>query len=134
AINDEMRGELLTELECLARTRSVRAVVITGNGSAFCAGGDIRAMKERMDAPLEEVAFNGWARQQQTHKLLTTLHALPKPVIAAVNGPSTGLGADLAMACDFVLAAPESTFSWNYVNRGLIPDGGVMHFLPRRVG
>jgi len=134
AINDEMRNELLVELERLARNRSVPAVVITGNGSAFCAGGDIRAMKERMNAPLEDVAFNGWSRQQQTHKLLTTLHSLPKPVIAAVNGPCTGLGADLAMACDFVIATPEATFSWNYVSRGLIPDGGGMYFLPRRVG
>lgn len=134
AIDDGMRAELLSAVERAGTDRAVRVVIITGNGPAFCAGGDIRAMRERMQAPLEEVGFNGWSRQQQTHKLLTTLYALPKPVIAAVNGPCTGLGADLAMACDFVLASNASTFAWNYVLRGLIPDGGGMYFLPRRIG
>lgn len=134
AIDDSMRAVLLSEVERAGADRAVRAVILTGNGAAFCAGGDIRAMRERMKAPLEEVAFNGWFRQQQTHKLLTTIHGLPKPVISAVNGPCTGLGADLAMACDFVIAAPQATFAWNYVLRGLIPDGGGMYFLPRRIG
>jgi len=134
AIDDAMRAQLLSEVDRAGADRAVRAVIVTGNGPAFCAGGDIRAMRARMQAPLEEVGFNGWSRQQQTHKLLTTLYALPKPVIAAVNGPCTGLGADLAMACDFVIASSASTFAWNYVLRGLIPDGGGMYFLPRRVG
>ena len=134
AIDDSMRAVLLSEVERAGADRAVRAVILTGNGAAFCAGGDIRAMRERREAPIEEVGFNGWSRQQQTHKLLTTLSALPKPVIAAVNGPCSGLGADLAMACDFVVAANTSSFAWNYVLRGLIPDGGGMYFLPRRVG
>jgi len=80
------------------------------------------------------VAFNGWQRQQRTHQAVTTLHAFGKPTIAAVNGAATGLGADMALCCDFVLAAESATFAMTYILRGLIPDGGGMYFLPRRVG
>jgi len=62
------------------------------------------------------------------------LHELSVPTIAAVNGPAAGLGADLALACDFVIASREAFFVFSYVMRGLIPDGGGMYFLPRRVG
>jgi len=135
AVNDDMRGELMAALDRVNRDDGVRALVLTGAGKAFCAGGDIRAMQQRMQAPAGEVAYNGWARQQRTHHALAALHDLPKPTIAAVNGASTGLGTDLAMACDFVIASePHASFAWNYVLRGLIPDGGGMYFLPRRVG
>jgi len=135
AIDDAMRADLVRALDAVERDDAVRALVVTGAGKAFCAGGDIRAMRDRMQAPAGEVAYNGWARQQRTHHALTRLHALPKPTIAAVNGASTGLGADLAMACDFVIASEaHASFAWNYVVRGLIPDGGGMYFLPRRVG
>jgi len=134
AIDDDLRAVLNGVLDAASRDPAVRAVVITGAGKAFCAGGDIRAMKERAAAPADQVAFNGWSRQQRTHHTIAALHNLPKPVIAAVNGAATGLGADLAICCDFVMAAASATFAWNYVLRGLIPDGGGMYFLPRRVG
>jgi enoyl-CoA hydratase/carnithine racemase len=134
AVDDAMRAELVEALEQVARDSAVKALVLTGNGKAFCAGGDIRAMQQRMQAPASQVAFNGWSRQQRTHHALVALHTLPKPTIAAVNGASTGLGSDLAMACDFVIASEYASFAWNYVLRGLIPDGGGMYFLPRRIG
>jgi enoyl-CoA hydratase/carnithine racemase len=59
---------------------------------------------------------------------------MPKPVIAAVNGPASGLGADIALACDFVLASDNATFAWSYIKRGIVADGGGLYFLPRRVG
>src|SRR3954452_16351377 len=62
------------------------------------------------------------------------LHTMPKPVIAAVNGAASGLGADTALACDFIIASEWATFTWSYIHRGIIPDGGGMYFLPRRVG
>lgn len=135
AINDDMRAELMAALDRVNRDDAARALVVTGSGKAFCAGGDIRAMQQRMQAAAGEVAYNGWARQQRTHHAITALHTLVKPTIAAVNGASTGLGTDLAMACDFVVASEtHASFAWNYVLRGLIPDGGGMYFLPRRVG
>ena len=134
ALNDSMREDLLTALRQAAYDTSVKALIITGSGQAFCAGGDISAMKERAGAPAGEIAFNGWSRQQKTHQTIAFLHAFPKPVVAAVNGAATGLGADLALSCDFIVASDEATFAWSYVLRGLIPDGGGMYFLPRRVG
>ena len=59
---------------------------------------------------------------------------MPKPMIAAVNGPAFGLGADLALACDFIIASENAVFCWSYIERAVIPDGGGMYFLPRRVG
>ena len=134
AINDEMRIDLIAKLDALSRDDNVRALVITGNGEAFCAGGDIKSMQQRLQAEPGKVAFNGWQRQQRTHHAITTLHAFGKPTIAAVNGAATGLGADLAFCCDFVLASESANFAMTYIARGLIPDGGGMYFLPRRVG
>ena len=91
-------------------------------------------MKERLKAPANEVAFNGWRRQGQTHKSVALLHGLPKPVIAAVNGAAAGLGCDMALACDFIVASEQASFIMSFVKRGLVSDGGGMYFLPRRVG
>ena len=134
AINDDMRVELIARLDLLARDDSVRALVITGNGEAFCAGGDIKAMQARLAADPGKIGFNGWQRQQRTHQAVTTLHGFGKPTIAAVNGAATGLGADIAMCCDFVIMSETASFAMTYILRGLIPDGGGMYFLPRRVG
>jgi enoyl-CoA hydratase/carnithine racemase len=134
ALNDDLRGQLVSALERASADREIRALVLTGNGKAFCAGGDIAAMAKRLETPLGEVGFNGWSRQQQVHHSQSLLHNLPMPTIAAVNGAAAGLGADTALACDFVIASRDATFTWSYIHRGLIPDGGSIYFLPRRVG
>ena len=134
AVNDAMRADMITVFDWADRDPAVRAIVVTGSGKGFCAGGDIAAMRERLAAPIGQVAMNGWNRQRRTHHLLTLLHGIPKPTIAAVNGAAAGLGCDLALCCDFVVASREATFVMSYVLRGLIPDGGGMYFLPRRVG
>ena len=134
AINDAVRAELIEALEQASRDDAVRAVVLTGRGKGFCAGGDIGAMRDRLEAPPGRVAINGWNRQQRTHRAITTLHGLGKPTIAAVNGAAAGLGCDLALCCDFIVASEEAVFVMSYVLRGLIPDGGGLYFLPRRVG
>lgn len=134
AISDAMRSELTSALQSLARDAGVRALVLTGSGKGFCAGGDVEGMRRRMEAPAGEVGFNGWSRQQHVHHTVSLLFDMPKPTIAAVNGAAAGLGADMAMSCDFVIASEEASFTWSYIKRGLIPDGGGMYFLPRRVG
>jgi enoyl-CoA hydratase/carnithine racemase len=134
AIDDELRSQLISALEGIAADDAIRALVLTGNGRAFCAGGDISAMEKRMHAPSGEVAFRGWSRQQRVHYAQSLLHALPMPTIAAVNGPAAGLGADIALACDFIVASSDASFAWSYISRGLVPDGGGMYLLPRRVG
>ena len=134
AMNDALRAEFVEALEGLVRNREARALVLTGNGKGFCAGGDVAAMAQRLDSPPGEIGFAGWSRQQHVHHAQSLLHNLPMPTIAAVNGAAAGLGADIALACDFVVASPDASFAWSYIHRGLIPDGGGMYFLPRRVG
>ncbi len=134
AMSDAMRAELVELLQTLRADRSIRALIITGNGKGFCAGGDIAGMKTRMDADPAEVGFNGWQRQQGVHYAASLLLNFPVPTIAAVNGAAAGLGADLALSCDFVVASQYAHFTWAYIARGLIPDGGGMYFLPRRIG
>jgi enoyl-CoA hydratase/carnithine racemase len=134
AMSDEMRSEFIHALEHVSDDKSIRALVLTGAGKGFCAGGDISGMERRMSAPTGEVAFNGWHRQQRVHHTQSLLHTMPKPVVAAVNGAASGLGADTALACDFVICNEWASFSWSYIHRGIIPDGGGMYFLPRRVG
>lgn len=134
AIDDDMRADLMAALDRVARTDSIRALVITGAGKGFCAGGDVKSMQARLAVPPGEVALNGWRRQQRTHHAISMLHALPKPTIAAVNGAATGLGCDVALCCDFIIASDAARFAMTYILRGLIPDGGGMYFLPRRVG
>ena len=134
AMSDDMRTAFIHALEQVAADKTIKALVLTGAGKGFCAGGDIAGMERRMNAPAGEVGFNGWHRQQRVHHTQALLHTMPKPVIAAVNGAASGLGADTALACDFIIASDRASFTWSYINRGIIPDGGGMYFLPRRVG
>ena len=134
AISDSMRLELIRVFEHIAEDNKIKALVLTGKGKGFCAGGDIAGMQKRLNSPSGEVAFNGWHRQQRVHYTQSLLHTLPKPVIAAVNGAASGLGADTALACDFVMASEHASFTWSYIHRAIVPDGGGMYFLPRRVG
>jgi len=90
AMSDDMRTEFVAALETVARDKAIKALVLTGRGSAFCAGGDISGMKRRLAAPQGEVAFNGWSRQQGVHHVQSFLLGLPKPTIAAVNGAAAG--------------------------------------------
>ena len=134
AMTDQMRTEFIEAMEYIASEPAIRALVLTGKGKGFCAGGDMAGMEKRLSAPVGELAINGWRRQLRVHHAIELLFELPKPTIAAVNGPAAGLGADTALACDFILGCEEANFAWSYIHRGIIPDGGGMYFLPRRVG
>lgn len=134
AIDGGLQSALRARIDEVRMQRDVAVVVLTGAGSAFCAGGDISAMGERAEADPATVAETGWRRQQGLHALLLELYGLEKVTIAAVNGPAMGLGCDLALCCDFVVAGPSARFAMSYIRRGLFPDGGGVHFLPRRVG
>ncbi len=134
AIDDDTRIEFIAALDRVANDDAVRAAIITGKGVAFCAGGDISGMQQRLQAPPGQIAFNGWRRQKRLHQGVAMLHGMPKPTIAAVNGAASGLGCDIALCCDFIIASTAATFAMSFIHRGLIPDGGGMYFLPRRVG
>ena len=134
AVDDLTRAELQEILDRAANDPEIKALVLTGNGPAFCAGGDISAMQRRFDAPPGQLGGSGWLRQRRLHSTIAALHTLEKPTLAAVNGAAAGLGMDLALCCDFVIASEHAFFTMSYVQRGLIPDGGGLYFLPRRVG
>jgi enoyl-CoA hydratase/carnithine racemase len=134
AVDGPMRAELAQVVERVGHDDSIRALIITGAGRGFCAGGDIKAMEGRLGAPAGTIADHGWRRQRQLHHTVMRLHSLEKVTIAAVNGPAAGLGADLALCCDFIIASEAASFVMSFVLRGLVPDGGGMYFLPRRIG
>jgi enoyl-CoA hydratase/carnithine racemase len=134
AIDAETRSALRDALLRVGQDPEVRGLVLTGAGTAFCSGGDVRGMQARAGNGSAAVAEAGWRRQHELHRILSSLYFLDRPTVAAVNGPAFGLGLDLALCCDFIFASERATFSAGFVHRGLIPDGGGMFFLPRRVG
>jgi enoyl-CoA hydratase/carnithine racemase len=134
AIDEPTRTALGEILERVAGDDGIRALVLTGKGKAFCAGGDISAMQQRLGQPAGTLGGQGWLRQRRLHGMIGALHSLEKPTIAAVNGAAAGLGMDMALCCDFIVASEQAFFTMSYVQRGLIPDGGGLYFLPRRVG
>jgi 2-(1,2-epoxy-1,2-dihydrophenyl)acetyl-CoA isomerase len=109
----------------------VRAVVITGAGRAFSSGADLRAGFETTPEghpDLEKVL------RERYHPIIAGVRRMPKPVIAAVNGPAVGIGCSLALCCDLIVARESAYFLLAFVNIGLVPDGGSSLLLPERVG
>lgn len=125
-----MRRDLAEALEATGSDRTIRVVVVTGAGRAFCAGGDVSFMAdliERQDT--EEFArLLGAAR-----RVVMAIRQMNKPVIGAINGPASGAGCNLALACDLRIASTEATFSQSFVKLGLHPDWGGTYFLPHLV-
>ena len=93
AMSDDMRSEFIDALERVAADKAIRALVLTGAGKGFCAGGDIEGMEKRMQAPAGEVAFNGWHRQQRVHRTQTLLYTMPSPEAAPLTAAMTGFRA-----------------------------------------
>ena len=129
SIHTAMSGEMQEALAVVAREREIRAVLLTGMGRGFCAGQDLDEV--RPGAAVNDFAAH--ARKAYT-PIVLALRALEKPVICAVNGVAAGAGANLALACDLVLAAEEASFVQVFAKIGLVPDTGGSFFLPRLVG
>lgn len=127
ALDLVMREELKEEILSYYTNPAVKVVVITGAGKAFCAGGDISTMKG-VTAPA------GRDRLKNVQKLVKAMVELEKPIIAAVNGPATGAGLHIALACDILYASDKSKYAESFVGIGLVPDMGGFYFLPQRVG
>ena len=125
-----MRRDLAEALEHAGSDRGIRVVIVTGAGRAFCAGGDIAFMAELMERrdtdEFERILGAG-------RRVISAIRMMTKPVIAAVNGPASGAGFNLALACDLRIASTSATFSQSFVKIGLHPDWGGTYFLPRLV-
>jgi 2-(1,2-epoxy-1,2-dihydrophenyl)acetyl-CoA isomerase len=131
AVNRQMHADLRTCLDRIETDAFVRCVVVTGTGRAFCSGQDLT---EELDPGPHGVPDLAPALDRDYNPLIRRLTALPKPVIAAVNGTAAGAGANLALACDIVLAARSAVFIEAFCRIGLVPDVGGTWMLPRIVG
>lgn len=127
ALNLEIRDLLHGYLGELIDDASVRAIVIYGKGGSFCAGGDISTMSDTSPAAARR-------RMQHGHRFVRALYACEKPVVAAVEGFAVGAGAGLALLSDSIVMGEGATIGFPFFKIGLIPDWGILHTLPRRVG
>lgn len=130
AMNREMSGELVAALRRIEGDDSVRAIVLTGAGRAFCAGQDLAAAIPKGD---ERPDLGAIVKAVYT-PVIRAIRTIEKPVVAAVNGIAAGAGAQLALLCDIVVAAPTASFVWSFTKIGVIPDTGGTFLLPRMVG
>lgn len=127
ALTPEVRTGLGSRFEAMAEDEAVRAVVITGAGGHFCAGGDVKSMGSWEPSEMEE-------RLAVMVRVAELLITFPKPLVAAVQGHAAGAGASIACLADVVVAGDSAKFTVSFLNIGLVPDWGLTHTLPRRVG
>jgi 2-(1,2-epoxy-1,2-dihydrophenyl)acetyl-CoA isomerase len=130
AVSRKMIGELKDCWEKLAADSSVRAVLLTGAGRGFCAGADLSDPDREQGA----AADSGAALEKFFNPVIRLMRSMPKPIVAAVNGPAAGVGMSFALAADIAIAARSATFLQAFARIGLLPDGGSTWFLPRLVG
>jgi len=127
----EFGSELKSVVEREAADDSVRSVLITGAGRGFSSGADLKAGFDPAEDGMPDIRKE---LHDIYHPVIVGIRRLPKPVVAAVNGPAVGIGCSLALACDLVMAAESAFFGLAFVNVGLMPDGGSTAFVPPAVG
>jgi 2-(1,2-epoxy-1,2-dihydrophenyl)acetyl-CoA isomerase len=131
SFNDAMHAEVRDALDNVRGDASARVLLLTGAGRGFCAGQDLG---DRAVAPGGAPVDLGDSIERNYKPLILGLRTLPMPVVCAVNGVAAGAGANLALACDVVIAAKSATFIQAFCRIGLVPDSGGTYFLPRLVG
>lgn len=127
ALSGEMYHELADIFTALNTDDTARAVVLTGAGRAFCAGGDVGSMGGYD-------VVSGRKRSKGHQQMILALHHLEKPVIAAIRGPAAGIGASMALACDLIVASETAYLLMAFKNVGIPPDGGAIYFLTQHLG
>lgn len=128
SFNREMAMLLLSALEKANQDDNIRAVLLTGSGKAFCAGQDLSEAIDENGPGIETIV------REHYNAIITAIRNLQKPVVCAVNGVAAGAGANIAFACDIVIAAASATFIQAFSKIGLIPDSAGTFFLPRLIG
>ena len=130
AWNEQFGNDLLDAVTTVAGNDSIRALLITGAGRGFSSGADLKEQRTASDGTPDLSS----RLRDVYHPIIIGLREMPKPVVAAVNGPAVGIGCSLALAADLIVAAESAYFLLAFVNIGLVPDGGSTAFLPARVG
>jgi 2-(1,2-epoxy-1,2-dihydrophenyl)acetyl-CoA isomerase len=134
AMSPEMIGELVEAFAWLADLAPLRALIVTGSGRAFSAGGDVSWFRKGVESEEIDLPSNVRRGAEVLHQAIIDLRRIPYPVIAAVNGPSAGAGFSLALGCDIRIASEDAFFACAYGRIGASPDGGMTYFLPRVIG
>lgn len=127
ALNDEITFELQDALKSCAKDASVRVIVLTGEGKAFCSGQDLKAAAGQKRSFLDSL-------HKRYNPIIRAMRSMPKPILCRLNGVAAGAGCSLALACDMIIASEEATLIEVFINIGLVPDSGSSYFLPRLVG
>ena len=133
AWNHQLGADLLSALSAVAQDDAIRAVVLTGAGRAFSSGADLKDVSGGQTTPEGRPDVYSTLTERY-HPIMRAVREMPKPVVAAVNGPAVGIGCSLALCCDLILAGEGAYFLLAFVNIGLVPDGGSSLFVPTRVG
>ncbi len=128
SFNREMAMAFIAQLDSAQENKNIRAVLVTGNGKAFCAGQDLAEAIDQNGPGIEKIVAEHY------NPIIYKIRHLQKPVICAVNGVAAGAGANIALACDVVLAAKSASFIQAFSKIGLIPDSGGTYFLPKLIG
>jgi 2-(1,2-epoxy-1,2-dihydrophenyl)acetyl-CoA isomerase len=134
AWNRQLGLDLRDAVEAVAADDTVRAVLLTGAGRAFSSGADLKDLSAQDDRTASGRPDVYKVLTERYHPIITGIREMPKPVIAAVNGPAVGIGLSLALAADLIVARQSAYFLLAFVNIGLVPDGGSSLFVPARVG
>src|SRR3954464_3066842 len=134
AMSPELIGELVTAAAWLADRARLRALIVTGSGRAFSAGGDVTWFKRGLEESGEYLSADVRRGAEVLHQAIVDFRRIPYPVIGAVNGVAAGAGFSLALMCDIRIASEDAAFVCAYGRIGASPDGGMTYFLPRVVG
>ena len=136
ALSEELKQDYIEVIGRIENDPSIRVLIITGSGGSFCAGGDIKRMRARIDSTDPEVLSPDYMRRglDSSQRMLKRLRELDVPVISAVDGAAYGAGFGLALQADFVMASTRAAFCLSFGRIGAVPDYGVAHTLPRIVG
>jgi 2-(1,2-epoxy-1,2-dihydrophenyl)acetyl-CoA isomerase len=134
AMSPEMIGEMTVAFGWLADRAPLRALIVTGAGKAFCAGGDVTWFRKGVEDGEIDLPSEVRRGAEALHSAIVDLRRIPYPVIGAINGPAAGAGFSLALACDTRIASGAAFFAPAYGRIGASPDGGMTYFLPRVVG
>ena len=129
SFNEELSAEIIDALKITSKDETIRVVVLSGTGKAFCSGQDLKDIKGKLgERSLGESVLRRY------NPMILAIREMPKPIICKLNGVAAGAGASLALACDMIIASETATLIEVFANVGLVPDSGSSFFLPRLVG
>ena len=129
SFNEELSAEIIDALKKTSKDETIRVVVLSGTGKAFCSGQDLKDIKGKLgERSLGESVLRRY------NPMILAIREMPKPIICKLNGVAAGAGASLALACDMIIASETATLIEVFANVGLVPDSGSSFFLPRLVG